>query len=210
LPYDSAAWTQRTARRLGLEYTLRPRGPSKKALGARTVPGNDLCLALFRCVVSHSSLKLPVKIYRSRALPGAIVIILGLFFVAFGAFGIYASGIESAGFFGMFIGAGIVVGILGGIGLLSARVVVDNRGLVRSNLYHVTFEVSWDDIESWSIGPIALQDPGAEDSFGSRKVEFRVRDGRKNLVVHDSDVELPGFDIFVADVRRALPDRGDV
>jgi hypothetical protein len=149
-------------------------------------------------------LKLPITIYRSRALPGAIVIILGLFFVAFGACGIYASGIESAGFFGMSIGCGIVVGILGGIGLLSTRVVVDKRRLVRSNLYHVTFEVSWDDIESWSIGPIALE---ADDSFGSRRVEFRVRDGRKNLVVHDSDVELPGFDIFVADVRRALADR---
>jgi hypothetical protein len=31
LPYGSAAWTQRTARRLGLEYTLRPRGWPKKA-----------------------------------------------------------------------------------------------------------------------------------------------------------------------------------
>jgi hypothetical protein len=31
LPYGSAAWTQRTARRLGVEYTLRPRGQPKKA-----------------------------------------------------------------------------------------------------------------------------------------------------------------------------------
>jgi hypothetical protein len=31
LPYDSAAWTQRTARRLGVEYTLWPRGRPKKA-----------------------------------------------------------------------------------------------------------------------------------------------------------------------------------
>jgi hypothetical protein len=143
------------------------------------------------------------KIYRSRRSSGACTIVLGLAFVAFGAFGILASGLESVCFFGMPILVGTVVGILGGFAVLSIRVMIDERGIIKSNMYRIDFIILWDELESWSVGPVSFPDERADDSFTFQKVAFCVRDRQKPFIVYDSEVWRPGFEQFLKDVRHA-------
>ena len=144
------------------------------------------------------------KTYRQRRLPGTIVIFFGVAIVTFGLFGISVIGLESIPFFGIAVLLGFVIGVLGGAAILSTRVIVDDRGIFRSDIYRRRFIFLWEDVESWAASRSLSADERAEDSFTFQKVEFHLRSMPNPAIVYDSDVSLPGFDRFLVDVRLAV------
>ena len=67
------------------------------------------------------------KVYRPRLDRGLFVITAGIAFVAFGLCGLSGSGLSSFPLFGTAVLLGVFVGILGGLGVLSTRVVIDDE-----------------------------------------------------------------------------------
>src|SRR6188474_658696 len=91
------------------------------------------------------------KVYRPARFVGVIVILCGQPFIGIGSLGIYHIGLESAWFFGMFILVGSLVGVGGGLGLLTMRISVDEQGITKSYWTRVEFSASWAEIERWSV-----------------------------------------------------------
>jgi hypothetical protein len=135
--------------------------------------------------------------YRANGCGSAFGMVMGAAFVAFGLY--------AAIFSGEFCPA--VVGIPAGAFALivvcahhQTRININETGITISPPAYwpwTRLTVPWESIESWSVTPM-LND----DSFTSQGAHFKVRDRRWVLTIRDSEAWRPGFDAFLADVRK--------
>ncbi len=132
------------------------------------------------------------RVYRPRRCKGWRFLAYGVLGLAFGV-----GQIPSSGGFACCLGSlGAFLALLAAAHLLT-RVKVGAAGVSKRPRVPDGFTVRWAAVESWSVVDLPSED--VADTFSHRAVRFVV--GGRLLEVRDEDVQWPGFEAFLADVR---------
>jgi hypothetical protein len=105
----------------------------------------------------------------------------------------YAMGIHFFSF--AFTGLGLI-GVVACVSSIFIRIVVSADGIKKSPWITAGFVLRWENIDSWSVIPPRFDDP--------RLVRFRIRGRRLPRVVADYDVENPGFETFLEQIKEYI------
>jgi hypothetical protein len=120
---------------------------------------------------------------------GVVGMFFGLIFVAAGLACFFAVGLHPFSF--AFTGLGLIA-VAACISVTTTRVIITPAGMEKR--WSVSrFTVRWDDVDSWSM--IAPSDD-------PHSVKLRLCGGKKLRFVFDYEVENPGFEEFLAQMRQ--------
>lgn len=82
---------------------------------------------------------------------------------------------------------------------MAGKVILDERGIMKTQLHWTIVYISWDDIQSWTVYSYLT------DHSPIQVVSFRLKRNRKVIRVTDCEVCTPGIENFLEKVRKYAP-----